>query len=418
MATCDVCPARSSGELREFRRLPRLLRGADPHWVEPLRTEQARLLDRSHHPFYVDGEGATAEFFLARDRRTGRAVGRVAAILNERYNRHRRESDAAAPIQGFFGFFDSIDSLDVTGVLLESAARWLRERGAAEMIGPASPSQNYEYGILIAGHDRPHRYLLAYQPPYYQRLLESAGLEKAKDMMSVSLDLEDPVAWAAAKRWIDRLDAAHQSKERPITVRSIDMRRLDDEVATAVRLFNQVLSQHWGHVPLSPGEMADLAQGLRHVIVPDLLLFAERQGEPVGILVAIPDMNMAIRRLKLRMGALELVELALRARLTRPDAVRVLLCGVVGARAKLAVGPLLLTRFTVSTARLGFRYIDGGWIFEDNQAMLSAVRHAGFRCDRVYRVYRRRLEVTPGGVSCSDADVDLVSPGPGERHGA
>src|SRR6266850_5499428 len=113
MATWDVTPVRSSGELREFLRLPRLLRGADPHWVEPLRAEQAWLLNRAHHPFYVDGEGATAEFFLARNRRTGRAVGRVAAILNERYNRHRRES-GATPIQGFFGFFDSIDSLDVT----------------------------------------------------------------------------------------------------------------------------------------------------------------------------------------------------------------------------------------------------------------------------------------------------------------
>ena len=418
IATCDIGPARSAGELREFRRLPRLLRGADPRWVEPLRTEQAWLLDRARHPFYADGEGATAEFFLARDRRTGRAVGRVAAILNERYNRHRRESEAGAPIKGFFGFFDSIDSPDVTRGLLESAARWLREHGAAEMIGPASPSQNYEYGILIEGHDRPHRYLLAYQPRYYQRLLESAGLEKAKDMMSVSLDIEDPVAWAAAKRWIDRLDAAHQSKERPITVRSIDLRRLDDEVATAARLFNEVLSRHWGHVPLSSGEMADLAQGLRHVIVPDLLLFAETQGEPVGILVAIPDMNAAIRRLKLRMGALELVELALRSRLTRPDAVRVLLCGVVGARARLAVAPLLLARFTVSAARLGFRYIDGGWIFEDNRAMLSIVLHAGFRPDRVYRLYRRGLAVTPGGVSISHAAAGLVSPGLGARHGA
>ncbi|HLQ23646.1 MAG TPA: hypothetical protein VK132_10590, partial [Gemmatimonadales bacterium] len=190
------------------------------------------------------------------------------------------------------------------------------------------------------------------------------------------------------------------------------------EVATAVRLFNEVLSRHWGHVPLTSGEMADLAQGLRHVIVPDLLLFAETQGEPVGILVAIPDMNAAIRRLKLRIGALELVELALRARLTRPDAVRVLLCGVVGARARWAVAPLLLTRFTVSAARLGFRYIDGGWIFEDNQAMLSPVLHAGFRCDRVYRLYRRGLEVTPGSVSSPHAEVGLVSPGSGERSGA
>jgi len=419
MTTCDVGPARSAAELREFRRLPRLLRGAEPRWVEPLRTEQAWLLNRARHPFYADGEGATAEFFLARDRRTGRTVGRVAAILNERYNRHLRESETGARIQGFFGFFDSIDSLGVAGSLLESAARWLRERGVTEMIGPASPSQNYEYGILIEGYDRPHRYLLAYQPRYYQRLLESAGLEKAKDMVSVSLDIEDPVAWAAAKRWIDRIDAAQQSKERPITVRPIDMRRLDDEVATAVRLFNEVLSRHWGHVPLSSGEMADLAQGLRHVIVPDLLLFAESQGEPVGILVAIPDMNAVISRLKLRMGALELVELALRARLTRTNAVRALLCGVVGARARLAVAPLLLTRFTVNAARLGFRYIDGGWIFEDNRPMLSAVLHAGFRVDRVYRLYRRGLAViTAGGVSCSHADAGLVSPGSGARHGA
>src|SRR6266403_872647 len=59
MATCDVTPVRSSGELREFRRLPRLLRGADSHWVEPLRAEQAWLLNRAHHPFYVDGEGVS-----------------------------------------------------------------------------------------------------------------------------------------------------------------------------------------------------------------------------------------------------------------------------------------------------------------------------------------------------------------------
>jgi len=365
----------------------------------------------------VDGEGATAELFLARDRQTGRVVGRVAAILNERYNRHRRDSGAAPPIQGFFGFFDSIDSPEVARLLLESAARWLQERGAAEMIGPASPSQNYEYGLLVEGHDRAHRYLLAYQPRYYQQLLESAGLEKAKDMVSVSLDIEDPVAWAATKRWADRLEAVYQSKDRQITVRSIDMRRLDDEVATAVRLFNQVLSRHWGHVPLSSGEMADLAQGLRHVIVPELLLFAERQGEPVGLLVAIPDMNVAIGRLKLRLGALELVELALRARLTRPDTVRVLLCGVVGARAKWTVAPLLLTRFTVSTARLGFRYIDGGWILEDNRSMLSLVLHAGFRPDRVYRLYRRGLAAAPG-VSCPHAEVGIESPGSGGCHGA
>jgi len=258
----------------------------------------------------VDGEGATAELFLARDRQTGRVVGRVAAILNERYNRHRRDSGAAPPIQGFFGFFDSIDSPEVARLLLESAARWLQERGAAEMIGPASPSQNYEYGLLVEGHDRPHRYLLAYQPRYYQQLLESAGLEKAKDMVSVSLDIEDPVAWAATKRWADRLEPS-TSPRIAVTVRSIDMRRLDDEVATAVRLFNQVLSRHWGHVPLSSGEMADLAQGLRHVIVPNSSC-SPRARRVGGSPRRHPRHERRDRAAQASAGALELVELALR----------------------------------------------------------------------------------------------------------
>src|SRR5436190_756465 len=104
-------------------------RGVTNIWMRSCSADRDGMIrtDRARHPFYVDGEGATAEFFLARDRRTGEAVGRVAAILCERYNRHRRDSGAAPPLQGFFGFFDSIDSLDVTEALLESAARWLRE---------------------------------------------------------------------------------------------------------------------------------------------------------------------------------------------------------------------------------------------------------------------------------------------------
>src|SRR5262249_56333305 len=127
--------------------------------------------------------------------------------------------------------------------------------------------------------------------------------------------------------------------------------------------------------------------------------------------------SAAVGGLKLRLGALARGGRALGARLTRPDTVRVLLCGVVGGRAKWTVAPLLLTRFTMSTARLGFRYIDGGWIFEDNRAMLSLVLHGGFRPDRVYRLYRRGLAAAPG-VSCPHAELGLGSPGSGGCQGA
>jgi hypothetical protein len=44
--------------------VPPLLRGTDPHWVAPLRTEQARLLDRGRHPFYVNRKGAAADQYV------------------------------------------------------------------------------------------------------------------------------------------------------------------------------------------------------------------------------------------------------------------------------------------------------------------------------------------------------------------
>jgi hypothetical protein len=390
-AMIEIAPVSSRADLTAFRRLPRLLRGADPRWVEPLRSEQGGLLDRARHPFWVDGEGATGEFFLARDRRTGRVVGRVAAIMNARYVRHRRAADSTAPVEGFFGFFDSIDCPEVTAALVDAAAGWVRERGATEMIGPASPSQNYEYGILVEGHERPHRYLLAHQPPYYQRLLESAGLEKAKDMVAATLDADDPEQRSRRESWSTRAEQVARSKDRGIAVRSLDPARLDGEVRTVVRLFNNVLSRHWGHVPLSSGELADLTRGLRHVIIPDLVFFAERAGEPIGLLVALPDPNAWIGRLRLRTGVLELLELAIRMRVGRPQAVRVLLCGVVGDLTTMGVATAMIGRFFHAAVRLGFRYIDGGWIFEDNEAMLRPVRSSGLRVDRRYRIYRLPL---------------------------
>jgi hypothetical protein len=390
--TIEVTSVSSPADLREFQRLPRLLRGADPRWVEPLRSEQAGLLDRARHPFWRDGEGATGELFLARDRRTGLVVGRVASIMNARYVSHRRDADPTAPVEGFFGFFDSIDDPEVAAALVEAAAGWLRERGAVEMIGPASPSQNYEYGLLIEGHERPHGYLLAHQPAYYQRLLEGAGLVKAKDMLAATHDAEDPEQQARLEAWKARAERAAGSKDRGIVVRSLDPARFDDEVGTAVRLFNDVLSRHWGHVPLSPGEMADITRDLRHVIIPDLVFFAEREGEPVGILVSLPDPNAWIGRLRLRTGALALIELATRMRAHRPQAVRVVLCGVVRDLTRVGVAAAMIWRFFDAAGRLGFRYMDAGWVFEDNEAMLKTVLTSGMKLDRRYRLYRLPLD--------------------------
>src|SRR5271157_472343 len=93
--------------LKQFVELPYTLYRNDPYWAPPLRIAVKELLDRRKHPFYANAE---AEFFLGL--REGRVVGRVAAILDRNHNRFHDES------AGFFGFFESVNDVEVAGALL------------------------------------------------------------------------------------------------------------------------------------------------------------------------------------------------------------------------------------------------------------------------------------------------------------
>src|SRR5262249_35776748 len=144
-----------------------------PNWVPPLRIAVKELLDREKHPFY---KNAQAEFFLAR--RNGRVVGRVAAIVDRAHNRFHEE-DA-----GFFGFFECEDDTAAAHARLDRAKSWTAERGAKLLRGPVNPSTNYECGMLVDCFDRDPMVMMTWNPPYYQRLIEQAGLCKAKDLLA------------------------------------------------------------------------------------------------------------------------------------------------------------------------------------------------------------------------------------------
>jgi GNAT superfamily N-acetyltransferase len=72
--------------------------------------------------------------------------------------------------------------------LLAAAETWLRTQGVTAMRGPASPSVNDEYGLLIEGFNHPPAVLMTYNPPYYPSLLERTEEEflyAAKDLRSI-----------------------------------------------------------------------------------------------------------------------------------------------------------------------------------------------------------------------------------------
>src|SRR5690606_7396903 len=98
--------------------------------------------------------------------------GRVAAILNHEHNRVHKEN------RGFFGFFECRDDQEAANALFDAARAWLAERNVQEIRGPANPSMNYECGLLIEGFDSSPTFMMTYNPPYYERLIEEYGFRK------------------------------------------------------------------------------------------------------------------------------------------------------------------------------------------------------------------------------------------------
>jgi GNAT superfamily N-acetyltransferase len=367
----EVAPVPGRSELEAFVGFPYDLHRGDPAWTPLLRRDARAVLDPARNPFF---EHAERELFLARLGR--RVVGRIAAIHD------RLHEETHADRVGFFGFFETIDDPAVSGALFAAAAGWLRARGRDALRGPVSPSINDEAGLLVDGFSTPSALMMPHNPPYYPALLEAAGFRKAKDLLAFQ---------STGTVLPERLVAATDIVRRRygVRLRPLDMRRFPDEVALIRRLFNASWERNWGYVPLTDREVDHLAGQLKPLVVPQLVAFAEHDGQPIGFAAAIPDFNVALRENpsgRLFPGILKVLWAS--RRITR---LRVMLLGVRPEWHGRGVDALLYRHIWDNGRAKGFDWAEAGWILEDNHAMINGLTRMGFEAYKTYRIYERAI---------------------------
>lgn len=350
----------------------------DPIWVPPLRRDVKLLLDKRKNPFF---EHADAEYFLAE--REGEVVGRIAAISNRLHNEFHDDR------VGFFGFFESIDDQAVADRLLKTANDWCRARGHDVLRGPASFSTNDECGLLIDGFDRPPTIMTPHNPPYYAGLLERAGFAKVKDLFMLEGGSE--VAFVPVPERLNRA-VDLMLKRAGVTLRPLRMKDFKTEVELVKTLYNACWEKNWGFIPMTEHEIDHLAVQFKPVVVPDQVVFAERDGKPIGFALALPDFNVVFRRHRSgRMfpAALDLLWSLWRKQITRA---RVLLLGVLPEFRGKGIDSALYHWIWTKSGDHGMYWAEGGWILEDNLAIKLGLEKMTFKVYKTYRLYDRPIE--------------------------
>jgi hypothetical protein len=370
----EVKPVRTALDLRRFIELPYKLYRGYPHWIAPLRIAQKDILNTKKHPFYKTSD---VEMFLAE--REGRVVGRVMAIVNHAHNEFQNER------AGFFGFFEVENDKQATTALVDAARDWVRARGAEVIRGPVNPSTNYECGLLVEGFDLDPMVMMPYNPPYYAELLEGYGMKKAMDLYAYDIAADYFNHSNKLQRVAERL-----RKKSNIKVRTVNMKDFRNEVEIVRRIYNDAWSRNWGFVPMSEEEFDHLAKDLKQIVDPRVVLIAEQVTEdgktkPVGFLLAVPDINRALKKIHGRLLPFGLLKLLWYSR--KLGAIRVITMGGIIEFQSLGIGSIFLDEIYRRGPAAGLGTGEMSWVLENNVMMNRAAETVGGRRSKTYRIY-------------------------------
>jgi hypothetical protein len=364
--------------LRRFIDVPFRLRARDPAswsgWIPPLRMMVRDTLAPAN-PFWHVAERA---LFVAE--RDGHPVGRVAAIENRSHNLHHRDR------VGFFGFLECAREPEVVAALLDRAEAWLAARGLERARGPISPSMNHESGLLVAGFETPPTVMTPWNPPYYGSLVEGCGYDAAQDLLAFDIPAEGHLAVPAR---VGRL-AERARRASGVTFRTLDVKTLELEAKKVLELYCEAWDGNWGFTPPAWEEFWHTARDLKNVLLPEYSFVAEADGEVVGFMMMVRDLNRVLRDVPSgRLWPTTLFRLA--RGLPRVRHGRIVLLGMRSSHRHRGLFPLFAWEAARLALETGFGGAEASWVLDGNTALTAPLRAMGLEPHKRWRIYERDI---------------------------
>lgn len=372
----EIIEVNTKKDLGKFIDFPRKLYRIEPNYISDLDlTIKSKLTKRN--PFLRESDMA---LFLAQESLTGNTVGRVAAIYNKAHlDKHHDKC-------GFFGFFDSMDDANVSNLLLDQVSKWLKSKGLEAMIGPTNLTTNDSCGILVKGFEYPNQVSMPYNYPYYNNLLKSYGFVDTIDLLVYHL-IDKP----SLEKYTNIMQRAKQRLEQKgMRIRAISAKYFERDVELLRKAYNEFNRHNWGFMPLSQEEFFFMAQELKSIMPYHLALMAEKAGKVIGYIIAVPDFNQVLK--KIRNGKLFPFGIFKILRYKRKiDSSRVMLIGINDQYRGTGLDLVLYQEITNALYRENIYQCEAGYVMSTNKTMNSLMIKIGGKPIKQYKLYKKSL---------------------------
>lgn len=360
---------------KAFLQVPKILYKHDPNWTCPLDNEIKGIFDPRRNVSFQHGEAARWVLYDERNQ----PVGRIAAFTDQ-----RKVDDFDRPTGGI-GFFECIDNQDAANILFDTAKSWLADRNMEAMNGPVNFGENYlHWGLLVDGFE-PQGYGMPYHMPYYRDLFVTYGFKNFFEQYSYHRSMKVPYPERMVKF------AEYIASRANYSFRHFSFAQTDKFVSDLVESYNEIWSHfHQHYTPLQNNEIKKMLVESKMIIDEKQIWFAYDNGKPIGLVIALPDANQLLR--KIRNGRLNLLNILKiiyykkRKTITRS---RALIAGVhPDYQNKGVIAALFLQYLKALEQKPWYNEIELSWVGDYNPKMQNIYNQIGAIKHKTHVTYR------------------------------
>jgi hypothetical protein len=186
-----------------------------------------------------------------------------------------------------------------------------------------------------------------------------------------------------------------------VKVRTISMKNVERDLRIVMDIFNDAWSDNWGYVPLTENEMRKMVSDMKLILIPDIALIAEVDGEAAAVSIALPNINEMIKDLNGKLFPFGLAQLLYRLKVKGPKSARLIILGIKKKfRTQRRFGALsaaLYVQMNDRGKKLGIQWGELSWTLEDNAKINVGIKLMGGKVYKRYRVYRKELSSAAAG---------------------
>lgn len=276
----------SKRDLKKFISFQYSLYKGNKFWVPPLRFDELHTLSSKINPAF---DFCEAKYWLIFNE--NKIVGRVAGIINKRYNEKWNKKVAR------FGWIDFVDDKDVSSLIFSILEKWAVENGMTCMHGPLGFTDFDGEGMLIEGFDEVSTLGSIYNYPYYQKHIEKYNYEKDTDWIEFNVTLPDKTPEKIAR--IAEISLKRNNLTFPHFKKSKEMLPYAREV---FYLINDTYKDLYGFVELTDKQIDSYVKQYFSFIRPEYMpIVLDENNKVAAFGITMPSLTNALQKINGRL---------------------------------------------------------------------------------------------------------------------